>query len=147
MHVTECVCMHVHVNQYMHACLCMHVHVYACEYVSVYVCVHGCLCVWMHCVCVVVCMSAHMHVCVVCIHVCLYACPWGVSTQSQTSIVKNFPAQITITYPQTHVSTYHGPCMHLSTLLKLLSNLHMQKKKKQSPTLSLGSKHLSMNTY
>ena len=88
-----------------------------CICAGMHVCV--CMCV---CVCLVVCLCACMHVCV-CMHACVLLCVCVYACMCVLCVCM-------------YVCVY--TCY---TLSKLSSNVQMQKKIKQSPTLSLGSKH------
>ena len=123
-HVTEIVCMHMHVYEYMHACLCMHVSVYACECVCmwvcmhlsmwvcicVYVCVHRCMCVYacimcvLLCVCVHACMCACVYACMCVVCMCVYICMSLGSKHPFTNIChkKNFTPNHPNLSPETH---------------------------------------------
>ena len=108
-HVCACHWVCVHACAWIHACMS----VYACEYVSVYVCMYVCMDA---CVC--------MHACVCCMYVCMSL---G-SKHPFTNI--NHEQFCTPNHPNTS-QTCHEVCIHLSTLLKLSSNLQMQKNKVQ----------------
>ena len=145
--------------------VCVVVCVHAC--ICVCVCLVVCMCACMHVCVVCMCVYVCIHVCV-CLYACMYGCvymlntikrninsalwkphkvhPMGVSIHSWTSFVNNFAPKFTLTYPQTHTSTYCGPCMHFCTHSKLSSNLCMWKKN-INPILALGSKHLFINIF
>ncbi len=135
MSVSVCVCMYVFVCMwvcvyvfvcivyvYVHRCMC----VYAC--IMLYVGMHACMCVYTcTCVCVcLVCMCACMHVCV-CMHACVSYC-----------VYVCMHACVCCVYVCMHVCV----CIYiLYTIKALVKSADAKKTNKQSPTLSLGSKH------
>ena len=150
-HVTECVCMHVHVYEYIHAYLCMHVSM------CLYVCVCGCMCVYACIMCVLLCVCVHaccvcMHayMCMhACVHVCMHACVCCVYVCMSLGSKHPFPnifCEIFFTPNPPNLSqdtcqylswTMHA---HLYTFKALIKSA--QVKKPKSPE----SKHWSTNT-
>ena len=129
----------------MHACMC----VYACMYVSccVYVCMHTCVCVCMYvCMCIHVIHNQSSH----------QICGWGkkqsptLSLGSKHQYPNIFHEKL---FTPNHPNISPDTCQYLSWTIHALVNTfealikYADAKRKQSPTLSLGSKHPYLNIF